>query len=85
MRAVIEIDTFADLRDRVWAGAVHTLEAIAKAGLEKEFMAWLSDFEEEIFDRTPTITEINDFLWFDSDYVFESFGLDENGDPIKEE
>lgn len=35
---------------------------------------------EEIFaDTIPTETEVNDFLWFERDYIYESLGLDENG------
>jgi hypothetical protein len=36
---------------------------------------------EEVFaDRTPTDTEVNDYLWHDREYVYEAVGLNENGE-----
>ena len=35
---------------------------------------------EEIFSgEIPTETEVNDFLWFERDDIYENLGLDENG------
>ena len=32
---------------------------------------------EEIFDnQIPTETEVNDYLWFESDYIYECLGID---------
>ena len=36
----------------------------------------MSFLEEVFYDEVPTLTAINDLLWFDSEYVFESIGLD---------
>ena len=74
---------FADLFDNSWSGAKDTLEDIISAEKEEEFMQYLdmvfSD-REEIED-----TELNDYIWFERDYIYEALGLDENGKLIEEE
>ena len=75
MYVKIEMD-YRTLRYNSWSGALDTLKDIEEADKEDELMYLL----EEIFaDTIPTETEVNDFLWYDSDYIYESLGLDENG------
>lgn len=75
MYVKIEMD-YRTLKNNSWSGALDTLKDIEEADKEDELMYLL----EEIFaDTTPTETEVNDFLWFERDYVYESLGLDENG------
>lgn len=68
--------SFMELRDNVWSGAVDTLKSIADAGLEDDFMNYM---DEMWCDQEPTMTEINDWLWFDSEIIFCDLGLDEDG------
>ena len=76
MYVKIEIDDFRTLKNNSWSGALDTLKDIEEADKEDELMYLL----EEIFtDTIPTETEVNDFLWFERDYIYESLGLDENG------
>lgn len=63
---------FYDLKDEVWQGAVDTLDRIEKEGKQDELM----EFLESYFVDIPTITEVNDLLWFESDYIFESLGME---------
>ena len=75
MYVKIEMD-YRTLKNNSWSGALDTLKDIEEADKEDELMYLL----EEIFtDTTPTETEVNDFLWFERDYIYESLGLDENG------
>ena len=75
-----ELDA-TDLRDRLWSEAVHTWDNIVEAGKEQEALAFLN----EIFcDRVPTITEINDVLWFEPETVYEAIGLTSEGEAPKE-
>ena len=54
---------FNDLKNQCWSGAEDTLKDIEDAGLEDEFMNLL----EELFcDETPTMTEVNDYIWFEA-------------------
>lgn len=75
MRVCREID-FNDLQNMVWSGAEDTVENIANANMEDELMGLL---EENFSGNVPTETEINDFLWFDSELVYENLGLNEDG------
>ena len=77
-----EINGFYELADIVWNGAVDTLEDIQNANKENEFM----DFLEMIFcDNVPTDTEINDFIWFERDFIYGNIGLTENGELPEDE
>lgn len=64
--------SFNDLKENSWSGAIATLEEIEKNGKEEELMELL----EEIFTDIPTETEVNDFLWFEDDYIFENLGIE---------
>lgn len=75
MYVKIEMD-YRTLKNNSWSGALDTLKDIEEADKEDELMYLLEEiFNEEI----PTETEVNDFLWFERDYIYESLGLDENG------
>ena len=75
MYVKIEMD-YRTLKNNSWSGALDTLKDIEEADKEDELMYFL----EEIFNgEIPTETEVNDFLWLERDYIYESLGLDENG------
>lgn len=77
-----EINGFYELADMVWSGAVDTIADIQNANKENEFM----DFLEMVFcDDIPTNTEVNDFIWFERDYIYENIGLTENGNLPEDE
>lgn len=77
-----EINDFYALADMVWSGAVDTIADIQNANKEDEFM----NFLEAVFcDEVPTDTEVNDFIWHDRDYIYESLGLTENGELPEDE
>lgn len=63
---------FYDLKDEVWEGAIDTLDKIENEGKQDELM----EFLESYFVDVPTMTEVNDLLWFESDFVFESLGME---------
>lgn len=74
---------FYNLYDNSWSGARDTLEDIIKAEKEEEFMELLDEYfgtEEELTD-----TELNDFIWFERDTIYENLGLDENGEVITDD
>ena len=77
-----EINDFYELADMVWSGAVDTIADIQNANKENEFMYFL----EMIFcDDVPTDTEVNDFIWFERDYIYENIGLTEDGNLPEDE
>lgn len=68
-----ELD-FHDLMNQCWSGAVDTLNTIYDNDKEEELMSLLA---LDCFGSTPSITEVNDLLWFESDWVFEMLGISE--------
>ena len=77
-----EINSFYELADMVWSGAVDTIADIQNADKENEFM----NFLEMVFcDDVPTDTKVNDFLWFERDYIYENIGLTEDGNLPEDE
>lgn len=63
------INDFSDLQMFCWSGAQSRLDEIEELGLEDEFMEYL----EEMFsdDTDYTLTDINDFIWFECDEWIE--------------
>ena len=69
---IIKTDT--NLRDfNAWAGAICTKNLILDAGMEEEF----EELIEEIYPDGLTDTELNDILWFDSDWILEVLDIKE--------
>lgn len=55
-----------------WMGAIDAYNKIMEKGLENEF----EDLMDEIFPEGLTEMELNDFLWFEDDYIYEILGID---------
>ena len=71
-----------ELYDMSWSGGRETLDDIFEHDKEEELMNLL---EEVFFDNIPSDTEVNDFLWFERDMIYEHCGLDENGEEPMDE
>lgn len=71
---------FGRLYENSWSGARQTLDDIRNADLEEEFMQYLDEMfgADEVGD-----TELNDFIWFERDTIYDYLGLDENGEIPK--
>lgn len=68
---ILEVNDFQELKDFCWSGALQTLEAIEEKGKEQELMDLINELiainEEQAIDGT----KLNDFIWFDTDYIEE--------------
>lgn len=67
---------------KAWAGGKDTLDEIKKADKCEELEELI---EEQFYDETPSDTAINDFLWFERDYIYERLGLTSNEDEDEDE
>ena len=74
MKVYNEFYEFHDLSENCWSGAIQTLDTISENNKESELM----DLLEEIFYDGIELSKLNDFLWFDSDYIFECLDISEN-------
>lgn len=66
--------SFEDLKRNCWSGALNTLSTIEEEGKEEELMNYLEDI---FYDSTPTMTDLNDFLWFDDESIYDALGIAE--------
>ena len=67
---ITEMD-FMDLLENCWSGAINTLEYIKEHDKEEELLCLIEELD------LHNMTEINDFLWFDDEYIYESLGITE--------
>ena len=65
-----------------WGGAVDTWDKIVENNMEIELEQLL---EEMFLDDIPTDTQINDLLWFDSDWVLEQLGISDEEEEEEDE
>lgn len=63
---------FNDLMNNCWSGAINTLKKIEEEGKEEELMDHL---ESIFYDTCPTMTELNDYLWFDNELIYDALGI----------
>lgn len=63
---------FDDLMKHCWSGAIDTLRTISENDKEDDLMALLS---MDCFSDTPELTEVNDLLWFEDEWIFEMLGI----------
>ncbi len=72
MKITKEINNFNEIE--AWSSAKYTYEIISKNNKQDEFMALL----DEIFPDGCTETELNDFLWFDDEFIFSVLDIEES-------
>ena len=56
---------------RAWAGAVETQEKIIDAGKADAF----DQMMEELYPDGLTDTQLNDILWFEEEWIYETLGI----------
>ena len=69
MKLTYEINIIDEFK--AWSGAVPTRNAIIKNHKQEEFMFILND----IFPDGCSETQLNDFLWFDDEFIFSALGI----------
>lgn len=69
---------FDDIYQNSWSRAVDTLNTISNEGKEDDLMELL----DELYPNGVDENDLNDFLWFDDDYIFNELGinLEEEGE-----
>ena len=71
MKTINENQTLADFD--AWSGAKDTKETILNNNKGDEFDALI----EELYPDGLTETQLNDILWFETDWIYESLGISE--------
>ena len=60
-----------ELKNELWSGALDTLEVI----IENNKFHSLISLLQELFPEPTDITTINDFIWFDEDFIYEQLNI----------
>lgn len=76
---------FNDLMNNCWSGALDTLKKVEEKGKQDELIQHLEEVFETYFDKIPTMTAVNDYLWFDWENIFEYLGISDNEEDEDEE
>lgn len=59
-----------------WSGAINTKEILIEQGMDRDFDYLI----EELYPDGISETQLNDILWFEQDWIFETLGIDLNED-----
>ena len=74
---VYEVYSFNDLYDSSWSGAVDTLDTIRENNKEDDLLALINEVLS-CYDGGLDRTQLNDYLWFDRDDIYNSLGIEED-------
>lgn len=80
MKAFDEMNWY-DIYNTAWSGARDTVERIEDEGKGDEFVSLIEELYPEGIDRTA----LNDLLWFDDEWVFESLGIKEEEEESEDD
>ena len=72
---VLEVYDFNELYNSSWGGAISTLKTIEEEEKEDDFLDLINDIIST-YEKGLDRTKLNDFIWFDSDYIFESLAIE---------
>ena len=74
---VYEVYDFNELYNTSWSGAVDTLDTIKEHDKESALLDLINDVLS-CYDGGLDITQLNDYLWFDRDDIYNSLGIEED-------
>lgn len=69
------------LNFEAWSGAKDTKRRIIDDGKESQFESLI----EEMYPDGLTETQLNDILWFESEWIFENIGISEEDEDEEDE
>ena len=78
MKTINEDQTLQDFA--AWSGAINTKEIIIEKNKADEF----NDLIDDLYPDGLTETQLNDILWFETDWIFESLGIEEEEEEEEE-
>lgn len=79
MKIIKEISSLTKFEP--WSGAVDTFKRIVECDKEEEFISIL----EDIYPDGMTDGQLNDILWFDSEWCYELLGISSDDEEDAED
>lgn len=71
---------FDGLYEKSWSGAISTLDTVKENDKEEELMELILEvfsMNQDLDESGIDVTQLNDFLWFDTEFIFESLEIEE--------
>ena len=85
MKVTVERDGWYDYKENAWGGAISTLNEVEAQDKENEAMEIIEEYmSEDTLGYIPSVTELNDFLWFELPDIMHLYD-NEDDDEEKEE
>ena len=72
MKVIMGLYDKDDLRDKLWSGAIDTINHLTN----NEVKIVLDILEDAYKDNPLTLTQLNDFFWFEADTIAEWLGYE---------
>lgn len=72
---VTEVYDFNELYNTSWGGAIDTLKTIEENEKEDDLLSLINSILES-YNGGLDRTQLNDYIWFDRDDIYESLGID---------
>lgn len=76
MRIEVTTNSFYDLYQMCWAGALKVLDEIQLAEKTEELMTYL-DYVFDSDENIPSDIDVNDYIWFECDEIYQALGMRE--------
>lgn len=85
MEVKTDISDIYELERETWSGGHTTVHDILELDRENntDYGERLFQHLEEVFmfdEETPSLTTVNDYLWFDTETIYEAIGLNSDGE-----
>ena len=86
IKVTVDIDRWYKYKDYMWGGALTTLDDVVEQGREYEAMDIIDEyFSEDTLGYIPSLTELNDFLWFELPDIMHLYDEDDDEDDNNDE
>ncbi len=86
IKVTVDMDRWYKYKDYMWGGALTTLDDVVEQGREDEAMVIIDEyFSEDTLGYIPSLTELNDFLWFSLPDIMHLYDDEEYSDDDDED
>ena len=81
MKVTVERDGWHDYKENAWGGALNTLDDVVEQGREYEAVDIIEEyFSEDTLGYIPSLTELNDFIWFELPDIMHLYDNEDDGE-----
>lgn len=79
IKVTVEKDGWYDYKENAWGGAITTLDDVEKQGREDEAVGIIEEYmSEDALGYIPSVTELNDFIWFNLSDIMHLYDEDDD-------